>query len=185
MASAFSHAIASVAIGKISTALGLKPNPLGVDRKFWWLAIFCAVIPDIDAIGFWMGVPYDSVWGHRGITHSLFFAILLALVVTYLFYGHEKKFNLQWWALFFFFFVATASHGMLDAMTNGGKGIAFFAPFYDERYFFFFRPIKVSPISITRFFTGRGWVVLQSEFIWVWIPSFVVMGVAEVVKRMK
>src|SRR5580700_697846 len=104
MASAFSHAIASVAIGKISTALGLKPNPLGVDRKFWLLAIFCAVIPDIDAIGFWMGVPYDSVWGHRGITHSLFFAVLLSGAVTYFFYSQQKLFSRQGLALWFFFF---------------------------------------------------------------------------------
>jgi inner membrane protein len=176
MASAFTHAIASVAIGKISM---VKKTNL----KFWALIIFCAVIPDADAIGFWMGVPYDSMFGHRGITHSFFFAALLAFIVTWFFYKEEKTYSRQWWALFAIFFIATASHPMLDAMTNGGRGVAFFAPFSPERYFFAFRPIKVSPISITRFFSQYGWQVLKSEFVWVWIPSFVVMAIAALIKK--
>ena len=83
MASAFSHAIASVAIGKISFIKN-------VDKKFWLLGIFCAVIPDADAIGFKLGVAYESLWGHRGITHSFFFAALLAFAVNYFFYAEEK-----------------------------------------------------------------------------------------------
>jgi len=46
--------------------------------------------------------------------------------------------------LFSYFFVVTASRGALDAMTDGGLGIAFFAPFDNRRYFFPFRSIKVS-----------------------------------------
>jgi inner membrane protein len=185
MASAFSHAIAAVAIGKISRAIS-RPGGLGkVDMRFWLVAMFCAVIPDIDAIGFWLGIPYDSLWGHRGITHSLFFAGLLSFVVVHFFYREEKVFGRNWWMLLLFFFVCTASHGMLDAMTDGGRGVAFFAPFYDERYFFPFRPIRVSPISITRFFSGRGWEVLKSEFIWVWIPSIIVMALASLIKKLR
>lgn len=185
MASAFSHAIAAVAIGKISRAAKWPGDLQKVDMKFWLLAIFCAVVPDMDAIGFWMGIPYDSVWGHRGITHSLFFAGLLSFIVVYFFYNSEKIFTRRWLILFLFFFVATASHGVLDAMTDGGKGVAFFAPFYDGRYFFSFRPIRVSPISITRFFSGRGWEVLKSEFIWVWIPSFMLMALASLLKKLR
>ena len=151
--------------------------------KFWTLIIFCAVVPDLDAIGFWMGVPYDSMYGHRGITHSFFFAALLAFTVTYFFYREEKTFSRHWWVLLAVFFVATASHPMLDAMTNGGRGVAFFAPFNDARYFFAFRPIKVSPISITRFFSARGWEILKSEFVWVWIPSFIIIGIAAAIKK--
>jgi inner membrane protein len=178
MASAFSHAIASVAIGKISL---LRKT----DMKFWLLGAFCAVVPDADAIGYNMGVPYGSVWGHRGITHSLFFAALLAFAITHFFYRSEKPYSKRWWGLLGFFFMATASHPVLDAMTTGGLGVAFFAPFNNERYFFPFRPIRVSPISISRFFTDRGIEVLKSEFIWVWIPSFILMGIAALVKKLR
>jgi inner membrane protein len=136
MPSVFSHAVASVALGKVSF-IKIK------GAKFWILAVFCAVIPDIDGIGFQLGVPYDSMWGHRGITHSLFFAGLLALVVVYAFYKEYKIFSKYWWVYFLFFFAVTASHGLLDAMTNGGRGVAFFAPFDNSRYFFPFRPIRV------------------------------------------
>jgi len=176
MASAFSHAIASVAIGK---ATFIKK----VDWKFWLLGMFCAVIPDADSIGFALGVPYQSMWGHRGITHSFLFAALLAAAVMFTAYRNEKAGTKSWWALFAFFFLSTASHPVLDAMTTGGLGVAFFAPFNNTRYFFPFRPIKVSPISVVRFFTDKGWQVLKSEFIWVWIPSFILMSLVQLVKR--
>jgi inner membrane protein len=183
MASAFSHAIAAVAIGSVALSVSRPAVRAGVQSwKYWSLAVFCAVIPDADAIGFWMGVPYDSLWGHRGITHSLFFALLLAIAVMYLFYRKEIIFSRPWWLLFLTFFIATASHPFLDAFTTGGKGVAFFAPFYDERYFFPWRVIRVSPISITRFFTGKGIKVLESEFVWVWIPSFILIGISFFIK---
>lgn len=178
MASAFSHAIASVAVGKV--------NFRSVHTwKFWLLGIFCAVIPDADAVGYWMGVPYDSLWGHRGITHSFFFAFLLAAAVMYLFYRTEKPFTKSWWTLYLTFFVSTASHPILDAFTTGGLGVAFFAPFWDERYFFPWKVIKVSPISITRFFSTKGLQVLKSEFVWVWIPSLTVIFTADIIRRYK
>ena len=72
-----------------------------------------------------------------------------------------------------FLFLATASHGVLDAMTSGGGGVAFFAPLHDERYFFPWRPILVSPMSIRRFFSERGVRIFASEIVWVWIPAAV------------
>lgn len=178
MASAFSHAIASVAIGKASFIRK-------TDIKFWSLGIFCAVVPDADVIGFKFGVPYASMWGHRSITHSLFFAALLSLLVVFLFYRSEKIFAGRWWALLLFFFVATASHPVLDAMTTGGLGVAFFAPFDDTRYFFPFRPIQVSPIGVAKFFSAWGWRVIKSEFVWIWIPSFFVIAFMHFIKKMK
>ena len=70
-----------------------------------------------------------------------------------------------------YLFLATASHGILDAMTTGGGGIAFFAPFWNERYFFPWRPILVSPMSVRRFFSERGARVIVSEIQYVWIPA--------------
>jgi inner membrane protein len=74
-----------------------------------------------------------------------------------------------WW----FLFLATASHGLLDAMTNGGLGIAFFSPFNNDRYFLPWRPIVVAPISVRRFFSGRGVEVMKSELLWIWLPAVV------------
>jgi len=73
--------------------------------------------------------------------------------------------------MWMYFFLATASHGLLDALTDGGLGVAFFAPFDNHRYFLPWRPIHVSPIGAGRFFTHRGLEVLQSELLWIWLPA--------------
>lgn len=71
-----------------------------------------------------------------------------------------------------YFALITASHGVFDAMTDGGLGIAFFSPFDTTRYFFPWRPLRVSPIG-PGFFSGRALVVLTSELRWIWLPSAV------------
>ena len=160
MASAFTHAAAALALG---TAFR-RP---GRSARFWLLGAAFAVVPDLDGIGFWLGVPYESALGHRGFSHSIVFAALLASVGLLAFRDASVGRARIW----LFLFLATVSHGVLDAMTSGGGGVAFFAPFQNERYFFPWRPILVSPMSIRRFFTERGVRVLASEMVWVWIPA--------------
>lgn len=166
MASAFAHAISAVAIGKGFTTKGL-------DRRFWLLGIVCAIIPDADVVGFFYGIEYESFWGHRGFTHSFVFAALLAGAVLLLFYRNETYSRLKWIGLWLYFFLTTASHAVLDAMTSGGRGVAFFSPFDNERYFLPFRPIKVSPIGIEKFFSEWGMKVVLSELLWVFLPCMV------------
>jgi inner membrane protein len=162
MASALSHAYAALTL---SSAFPARQLP----RRWVLLGMACAVVPDIDVIGFRFGIHYGDLLGHRGITHSLAFAAVLSILVAacvpsqYL-RGTKRR------ILALFLFVATASHGLLDAMTNGGLGVAFFAPFSPARYFLPFRPIQVSPISIAAFFTHRGLEVLESELLWIWLP---------------
>ena len=79
----------------------------------------------------------------------------------------------------------TASHGALDAMTDGGLGVAFFAPFSGERYFFPFRPIVVSPIGLGGFFSEWGVAVIKSELLWVWLPSALVVAFVLIFRRLR
>lgn len=44
-------------------------------------------------------------------------------------------------------FAATASHALLDMLTDGGLGVALFVPVSNARLFFPVRPIAVSPIG--------------------------------------
>lgn len=67
-------------------------------------------------------------------------------------------------------FACTASHPLLDALTNGGLGVALFWPWSDARLFAPWRPIAVSPIG-AGFFGSRGLAVLGSELRWVWLPT--------------
>ncbi len=135
----------------------------------------CAMIPDLDVIGFRFGVHYGDFWGHRGFTHSLLFAFVLTTIVAIAAVFRKDVAGVSRWPLSLYLFIASASHGVLDPMTDGGLGVAFFSPFDNHRYFFPWRPVRVSPIGITRFFSARGFAVLESEFVWIWIPAAVLV----------
>jgi inner membrane protein len=167
MPSVFSHAIAAAAIGAVAID-GRRRLPI------WGLGALCAMVPDLDVISFFFGIPYDHVLGHRGLSHSLLFAVGLATVITAV-VRRTRPAGPGGSRLWVFFFLATASHGLLDAMTTGGLGIAFFAPFSKARYFLPWQPIVVSPISMSGFFSRRGLVVMWSELGWVWLPAALVM----------
>ena len=168
MPSVFSHAIAAVALGGV--AVGGRSR-----MRIWVLGALCAVSPDLDAItSYLFRIRYGAMLGHRGISHSILFAVLLATAVTV---GVRRAWPESPRAakLWCFFFAATASHGLLDAMTNGGLGVAFFAPFSNARYFLPWRPILVSPLSAQVFFgTRKGLRVMWSELGWIWIPASLV-----------
>ena len=162
MASAFSHAFMALALGKAS-------NHSVMTGQILFVGIVCSIVPDLDVIGFSFGIRYGDLWGHRGFTHSLFFACLLSAVLVELWYRWQSPSAKV--RLFLYFFLCTASHGVLDAMTDGGLGIAFFSPFDTTRYFFAVRPVAVSPIGIGEFFTADAFRVLASEITWIWLPT--------------
>jgi inner membrane protein len=175
MASAFSHAVAGLAIG---TAFW-RP---GVPARFWVAGAVVAALPDLDSIGFRFGVAYGDMLGHRGLTHSLLFAAVLSAVVVAVAFPSGAG-PVSRGQLLLYLFLATASHGVLDALTNGGLGVAFFAPLDNARYFFPFTPIQVSPISVRAFFSERGVRVLTSELVWVWLPSVLFAATALWLRR--
>jgi inner membrane protein len=175
MASAFSHAIVALAMGK-----AIQHKELSWRELF--LGALCSALPDLDVIGFYFGIQYGDMWGHRGMTHSIVFAALLAGILVALWYRGKPAVAMI--GLLFYFFLCTASHGVLDAMTNGGLGIAFFSPFDTTRYFFPVRPILVSPIGISEFFSAYGARILLSEAIWIWLPAFAVFAMLRGVQRL-
>lgn len=162
MASAFSHAFVALALGRATQ------HPV-MTRQVLFVGMVCSMVPDLDVIGFSFGIRYGDLWGHRGLTHSLFFAGLLSAALVGLWHQRNSR-TAKFW-LFIYFFLCTASHGVLDAMTDGGLGVAFFSPIDTGRYFFSVRPVAVSPIGIGEFFTADAFRVLVSEVKWIWLPT--------------
>ncbi|HEB77846.1 MAG TPA: metal-dependent hydrolase [Methylothermaceae bacterium] len=163
MASVLSHPVVPLAVSQWFPPGSLSPTVVA-------LGMTCSVLPDLDVIGFAFGIRYGDLFGHRGFSHSICFALLVAALLT-------------WWtsgggSVFLFLFLATLSHPLIDACTNGGLGIAFFSPFSNRRYFFPWRPLEVPPIGIVAFFSPRGWAVLQSELLWIWLPCLALTGLA-------
>lgn len=177
MASIFAHGFTAYAFGKsFSKEIYTK--------KLWILGIICSILPDADVIGFKFGITYESFWGHRGFSHSLLFALLLGVIVTFIFYS-KKTFTKTGATLILYFTICTAFHGVLDAMTTGGLGIAFFSPFDTTRYFFPWRPIQVSPIGVSKFFSAWGIKVVLSELIWIVIPTSIYILVIRYIRKRK
>ena len=130
MPSAIAHAAPALAL---IPAFANRATP----ARLWIAGALCAAAPDLDVIGFAFGIPYGHWLGHRGVTHGIPFAAALAAAVAWVWF---RPLRVRAWLYLFF---ATASHGALDALTNGGLGVALLSPFDTTRYFAPFRPIEV------------------------------------------
>lgn len=175
MPTAFTHAFAGLALGKVYTGERMP-------ARFWVLSALCPVVPDLDILGFAFGVRYGDALGHRGFSHSLLFALLAGCLVAWRYFREVPPLTRRWWSLALYFAAATATHGLLDALTNGGLGVAFFSPFDNTRYFLPWPVIPASPIGLG-FFSRHGLVIFKSEFIWVWIPSIALAALAVLLRR--
>ncbi len=173
MCSVLTHPAVPIALLTVLPQEALSPPLLLVGAA-------CSVMPDLDVIGFKFGITSDHMLGHRGLTHSIVFAATLGALLTYTLFrnGHADP-----RMVFLFLFLSTLSHPLLDMLTNGGRGVALCAPFSNARYFFPWRPIEVSPVSVRRFFSRRGAQIIRSEFRWVWLPAAGVVILGMMVRR--
>lgn len=181
MPSAFTHIFFAETLGK--TSYREQKMPL----RFWGVTAVCSVLPDIDILGYYTGIKYGSLLGHRGFFHSLAFALLLAIFVMFLFFPSIVRYSRRWWGMLVFFFFVTATHGLLDSMTDKGSGVGFFIPFDNTRYFMPWRPVYASPMRIERIFSWAGLEtmsrVLLNEIIWIWTPMILVYAVVSIYRR--
>jgi inner membrane protein len=160
MPTIFTHAVIGSAIAKLAA----RQSP---HRHTIIACALLAVLPDVDGLFFGV-IPYAHLFGHRGITHSLLFAVVAGLLTTLFFLWRGWIRRVEWLLYSLLFARATASHGVLDALTSGGLGVAFFAPFNTARYFFPFHPIPVSPMTGAALLSARGWRVITGELLLLW-----------------
>ena len=158
MPTIITHAAVPLLLG---AALGKRTVP----PRLLAAGAIAAMLPDADVLAFKFGVAYADTFGHRGATHSIGMAVALGILAAL---AHRPLRSTTWQA-FLFVGLAALSHPLLDALTDGGLGVALAWPFSSERFFFPWRPIAVSPIG-ARFFSARGLAVLGAELKWVWLP---------------
>lgn len=153
--------IGHVAVGLVLGRWEGGGRPL--KRLLGGMALFSALalLPDADVVAFKLGIPYAAPWGHRGATHSLVFAAGVALAVA----GVTRALGGRAGRMGVLTLVAVGSHGLLDALTDGGLGAALLWPFSNERLFAPVRPLPVAPIG-ARMLSARGLYVATVEFIW-------------------
>lgn len=130
----FGHVAVGMALGRAWAASGDRVRAVKAMASFSALAL----LPDLDVVAFAFGIPYSAPFGHRGATHSLAFAIATTVVVHLVTRDRVATFC----AL-----LSVGSHGLLDALTDGGLGAALAWPFSDHRIFFPWQPLPVAPIG--------------------------------------
>ncbi|BFM12900.1 metal-dependent hydrolase [Simiduia litorea] len=159
MATILTHALIPVALTVMA----------GRQHISWHLCFWgcvASILPDADVIAFQLGIPYQDILGHRGFTHSFVFSFMVGLLGAMA----RRYFQAKGLTIFLFLCVSVASHALLDALTNGGLGVALAWPIDDSRYFLPWQVIEVSPIGLKNFLTARGADVLYSELRLVWLP---------------
>ena len=150
----------------VPLAIGLGLGSGVVSKRLLLAGVAASIIPDLDV---YIREVWDAV-AHRGVTHTPVFAMLVAVSAALV----ARALKATHTTAFLFIFIATLSHPLLDMATNGGSGIPILWPLSDERYFWPYTPIEVSPLGVARFFSERGLEVIQSEFAWICLPAAVV-----------
>jgi inner membrane protein len=144
---------------------------LRLSKRLVAAGMAAAVIPDLDVLtGPLFQIPHTHDFGHRGASHTLLFALLLASVAM-LRAGALRAPPLT---AFLFLALATVSHSLADMLTQGGKGIMILWPLEDARFKFLLHPIEASPVGMKAFETGVIWQVLLSETLWLLLPAALV-----------
>ncbi len=152
MASAITHFIVAAGIALPARFDGVMPR--------WVVPVTCGLLgaaPDLDTpLMFALDIRHGSFFAHRGFFHSPFF---WAIVCSLLAFATARR---AWLPVAALWTAAAVTHPLLDMLTDGGSGVMLLFPFTEARLFFPWRPIRVSPLGIVRFFDRAG-EILWSE----------------------
>ncbi len=106
------------------------------------------VVPDLDAI-MHIWVKYGHALGHRGVSHSLLFALVFAIILAWLLqrFGYAERTRQALGRMTLAFTLLMVSHGVVDTMTTGGKAPSLLWPIQTEGVWSPKRFIPVSPMG--------------------------------------
>jgi inner membrane protein len=153
-----------------AVSFGKRPLP-------WRLVIasmVAATLPDLDAIWkHFLHLGSASIFAHRGASHSLFAALVIGAIASTL----HRRFGVQRLTAAVVVAASTASHGLLDMMTDGGEGVAYLWPLTSERFFADWRPLHSTLVHRSHF-VGEALVRIQSEIWQIVLPLTAMMLLA-------
>jgi inner membrane protein len=150
----------------IAAAVAVAGRP--VPWRLVAIAAVAAAAPDVDGLfKHFLGVPPNSIYGHRGAAHSLFVALAAGLLATFF----HRRLGVRPLTAGVVVAAAMASHGLLDMMTDSGLGVAYLWPVSSNRLFADWRWIHSSPVQL-RHIRLDGWFRFKSEVLQLILPMF-------------
>lgn len=108
---------------------------IGYKKLGWKAPVYGAIgglIPDLDVLYTDYFGPYGSWQYHRHVTHSLFFAPLVAPLLGWLTWAIHKKIPGHYLTYLWIWFFAIFTHPLLDTLTVYGTQLL--SPFSDHRF---------------------------------------------------
>ena len=124
----------------IAAALAIPRRP--IPRRLLAAAVLAAMAPDLDGLMRpLLGVARDSIYGHRGFSHSLFVALAFGALAA----ACHRQLKVRPLAAAVVVAASMASHGLMDMMTNSGKPVAYLWPLTSLRMFADWRPFPGTP----------------------------------------
>lgn len=121
------HAALGACLGEI-----IAGNKIG--KKALLLGALISNIPDIDVVCYLWMRPTEALLAHRGITHSIFFNILISFFLAFTLKKLYKDGSLSFCAWLFFISSGLFIHLLLDLFNTYGTGL--FEPFSETRISF-------------------------------------------------
>jgi inner membrane protein len=146
--------------------------PKSIDRRCFAAAVIGSCIPDIDALGPLFDAREPSLFAARGFSHSLVFAAIFTLIVAALFFRSASTRARS--IAIAIVFASTASHGIVDAMSVGDVGVAFFAPFSSTRFFLPLRVIAACPNAPPEHIGAWIKLLAANELLFILAPAFLI-----------
>jgi len=120
-----------------------------------------SAMPDADVIVVALGAPDRGAIGHRGASHSLCIAVAIGVLCALV----ARRLGWPVLRTAIAGTLAVASHGILDAFGEGGRGIPLLWPFSDARYMSPWRLLPDAPRGIRLLSSRPGLLDLALEFV--------------------
>jgi inner membrane protein len=124
----------------------------------WFAAV--SLVADADFVLVALGAPKDSIWGHRGVSHSLLLAVVAGVVCAWVARRWGQK-VLQWGVMGF---AVYTSHLVFDCLNVGSLGVPWFWPLSWTNFTIPWSPIP-SVRTASEFLTPLGLPVLAAEVV--------------------
>lgn len=162
----------------LSTTHALVPvaAAVAVSRPLahWRLVAFAAVAamaPDLDAIANPLfGLQANSIYSHRGFTHSLFVAMGAGIFAAAI----HRRLRVRPLTAAAVVGGAMATHGLMDMMTDSGSPVAILWPLSSTRLYADWRPIHGGELELSHLATQLP-PRLEAELWQLILPMFAVV----------
>lgn len=158
------------ALVPLAAALAFAKPP--IPWKLLAVAAFAAAAPDIDGLfkHLWHVAP-NSIFSHRGATHSMFVALAAGLLASL---GH-RQLGVRPLTAGVVVAASMASHGFLDMLTDSVQAVAYLWPLSSVRLFADWRPIHSGEVHMAHLFT-QALARFSYELWHLIIPMFAIAG---------